>query len=140
MLWLKAKRNRWQMTFSKSMLVLFMMQIVLSAACISTANANAMSQMASLSAHCHNEAMSSDMAHVKTNTHTMSACSHCDIPDMGLSAQATTSIDITPVLLAIIILPDMPSVSLLTRSVATESRAPPHSFSLLYHTNQRILI
>jgi len=99
-----------------------------------------MSQMASLSAHCHNEAMSSDMAHVKTNTHTMSACSHCDIPDMGLSAQATTSIDITPVLLAIIILPDMPSVSLLTRSVATESRAPPHSFSLLYHTNQRILI
>ena len=140
MLWMNSKRTRRQMTFSKSLLMLFIAQLLLSAACISTANADAVSRVASATAHCHNEAMPSDMAHTKTSKHTMSACSHCDIPDMGLSAQATTSIDITPVLLAIIILPDMPSVSLLTRSVATESRAPPHSFSLLYHTNQRILI
>jgi len=115
------------------------MQMLLSAVCVSTANADGVSKQAPVVAHCHNESMKSDMDHMN-NSHDMSACSHCDSPDMGLSLNVSSSVDMTPVLLAIIVLPAMPVLYASERTASIQQRAPPHRFSLLYHTNQRIII
>jgi hypothetical protein len=139
MLWINSKRTRWQAACSKSLLMVFIVQILLSAACVSTANADIISKQTPIVAHCHNESMKSDMDHMN-NSHDMSACSHCDIPDMGLSLNVSSSVDMTPILLAIIALPDMPVMLPTARVAMIEQRAPPHSSSLLHHTNQRILI
>jgi len=142
MLWMNSKRTRWQSAFSKSMLVMFVAQLLLSAACISTANADSMSRDVSAMAHCHNESVVSshvsDAGHA-TN-HDMSACNHCDAPDMGISASAPATADMVPVLLAVIMLPEMPVLSTSAISSLVDDNALPHSFSLLYQTTQRILI
>ncbi len=142
MLWMNSKRTRWQSTFSKSMLMMFIAQLLLSAACISTANADSMSRNVSATAHCHSERVVSshvsDAAH--TTSHEMSACNHCDTPDMAVSASVQATSDMVPVLLAIIVLPEMPALSTSAISSLVDDNALPHSFSLLYQTTQRILI
>jgi len=142
MLWVNSKRTRWQSTFSKSMLMMFIAQLLLSAACISTANADSMSRNVSATAHCHNESVVSsqvsDVGH--TTNHDMSACSHCDTPDMSVSVSVSATADMVPVLLAVIVLPEMPALSTSDTSSLVDDNALPHSFSLLYQTTQRILI
>jgi len=139
MLWMNSKKHGWRAAYSKSVLMVFVMQVLLSAACVSTANADVISKQAPTVEHCHNESMKSDMDRV-SNSHDMSACSHCDVPDMGLSLNVSSSVDMTPVLLAIIELPNMPVLHASERATSIHQRAPPHSFSLFYHTSQRILI
>jgi len=142
MLWMNSKRTRWQSAFSKSMLMMFIAQLLLSAACISTANADSMSRNVSATAHCHNERVVSshvsDAGH--TTNHNMSACSHCDTPDMGVSASVAPTADMVPVLLAVIELPEMSVLSTSDTSSLVDDNALSHSFSLLYQTTQRILI
>jgi len=142
MLWMNSKRTGWQSAFSKSMLMMFVAQLLLSAACISTANADSMSRNVSATAHCHNASVVaphvSDVNHAGNQD--MSACNHCDTPDMGVSAHASVAADMVPVLLAIIMLPEMPALSTSDMSNIVDSNAPPHSFSLLYQTTRRILI
>jgi len=142
MLWMNSKRARWQSAFSKSMFVMFVAQLLLSAACISTANADSMSRNVSAMAHCHNESVV--MSHVSDASHAanqdMAACGHCDTPDMGVSVHAPVTADMVPVLLAIIALPEMSALSTSDVSSLVDDNAPPHSFSLLYQTTQRILI
>lgn len=142
MLRMNSKSTRWQSAFSKSMLMMFIAQLLLSAVCISTANADAMSRNISATAHCHNESVVN--SHVSDATHTtnhhMSACSHCDTPDMGVSASAPATTDMVPVLLAVIVLPEMSVLSTSDVSSLIDDNALPHSFSLLYQTTQRILI
>jgi len=139
MLLINANKTRWQATFSKSLLVVFVMQILLSAACISSANAEPIHTTAHVTAHCHNEAMADDMGHMSDSQHEMSACSHCDIPDMVFSTPSANSLDISAVLLAVISLPDA-VLSSPAYVAHIKQRAPPHTSSLLHHTNQRILI
>jgi len=140
MLQVNSKSMRWQAACSKSLLMVFIAQLLLSAACISTANADVLTQKYSATAHCHNEAMASHMGHMGDTHNDMPACSHCDIPDMGLSAHTSVSMDMNLVLLAIIEFPDMPVLHALGRATSIQQRAPPHRFTLLHHTNQRILI
>jgi len=143
MLWMNSKRTRWQSAFSKSMLMMFIAQLLLSAACISTANADSMSRNVSATAHCHNQSVVGsyvdDASHATKQD--MSACSHCDTPDMSISA-STPSVtgDMVPVFLAIIMPPEMPVLSTSDMSILVDDNALPHSFSLLYQTTQRILI
>ena len=142
MLWMNSKRTRWQSAFSKSMLMMFVAQLLLSAVCISTANADSMSRNVSATAHCHNESVV--MSHVSDASHStnqeMAACSHCDTPDMGVSAYAPVAADMVPVLLAIIVLPEALVLSTSDSSSLIDDNTLSHSFSLLYQTTQRILI
>jgi len=142
MLWMNSKRMRWLSAFSKSMLVLFVAQLLLSAACISTANADSMSRNVSATAHCHNESVvasyASDANHVDNKI--MSACNHCDTPDMGVSVYTPVATDMMPVLLAIIVLPEALSLSASGVSSLVSDSVHPYGFSLLYQTTQRILI
>jgi len=141
MLWMNSKRTRRLGTFSKSLLVMFVAQLLLSAACISTANADVVSRVASATAHCHNESMLtsgvSDMNHAMQE---MPACSHCDIPDMAMSYHAPTTADMVPVLLAIIELPEMRLLSSAHVLNRIDFNTPQYHFSDLYQTTQRILI
>jgi len=127
----------WQAACSKSLLVVFVAQLLLSAACVSTASASTLMQASAATAHCHNSSMV--MKHASDSEHSMPACSHCDTPDMALSVH-TPDVDMTPVLLAIILMPEMPVLHASERANLMQQRAPPHYFSLLHHTNQRILI
>ena len=137
MLWMHSKRVRLQATFAKSLLVMFVMQVLLSAACISSANAKPVHATGQLVSHCHNQAMADGMGH--GGQHAMSACSHCDTPDMAFSDPSVNSLDINVVLWVMISLPDavLPSPAYVAYS---RQREPPDYFNLLYHTNQRILI
>ena len=69
----------------------------------------------------------------------MSACSHCDTPDMAFSAPSVNSLDVSAVLPLATGLSDavLPSPVYVAYS---RQREPPDYFHLLYHTNQRILI
>jgi len=136
MLSINANKTFWQATFSKSLLVVFVMQVLLSAACVSSANAKTVHAAANVTAHCHNEAMANDMG---DSEHGMPACSHCDIPDMAFSTPSANSFDISTVLLAIISQPDV-IFSSEAYVAYIQQRAPPRTSLLLHHTNQRILI
>jgi len=140
MLWMNSKRTRRQATFSKSLLVMFIAQLLLSAACISTANADAVSRIAT--AHCHNLGMvMPDVPDINHTTHQeMPVCSHCDTPDMGASAYAPVTTDMVPVLLAVITLPEMPALSESNILSLTDQSTPQKRFSNIYQTTQRILI
>jgi len=133
------------LAFSKPVLVVFILQLFLSAACISTANAGSISQMNSIQAHCYNKGVQSSVLMSDSATHsdphqTMPACSHCDSPDIGLSNIAPITADMIPVLLAVIALPAMPTLLLSDAANMLDAAAPQHSYSLLYQTSQRILI
>ncbi|MDX8397325.1 MAG: hypothetical protein R8K49_03290 [Mariprofundaceae bacterium] len=138
MSWNSAKYKQKTMTFSKSVLMLFVLQLFLSAACISTANASSMQispASVSAAAHCHEYMKNMDESH-----HKMSVCGHCDSSDMGLSAQTANQIDMIPVLLAIIDLPEMLILSGAYVSSLIDQNISQHHFSNLYQTTQRILI
>jgi len=142
MLRVNSKRTGWYSAFSKSLLVMFVAQLFLSAACVSTANADSMSRSVSAMAHCHNESVASSQTFDANHTanQNMSACSHCDTPDMGVSSPVPVAADMVPVLLAVIMLPEMLVLSTSHVSSLADDSALPHSFSLLYQTTQRILI
>ncbi|MDQ6967861.1 MAG: hypothetical protein Q9M14_04180 [Mariprofundaceae bacterium] len=136
---MNSKCKRWQSAFPKPLLVLFIVQVLLSAACISTANAGAMSMSmdanaAPIMAHCHSDSVS---MHSSSD---MPACSHCDTTDMGLSAHISNHVDMIPVLLAIIVLPEVPALSISTTGTQIAHVVLPNSSSLLYQISQRILI
>lgn len=139
MLRMNSKKHSWRTACSKSLLVMFIAQLLLSAACITTANADSLSHMASATAHCHNVAMPMAGEHAG-DKQTMPACTHCDVPDMGMSYHVADAVDMVSVLLAVIALPE--AASLLTSDVSStiDDSTLPHSFSLLYQTTQRILI
>jgi len=135
MLWINSKKHSWRAACSKSLLVVFIAQILLSAACISSANAATLQSM-DMGKHCHSMAM--DQATMKH--HVMPPCSHCDTPDMSISNHAPMATDMVPVLLAMITLPEVNALSISAASHFVTVHAPPHSSTLLYQTTQRILI
>jgi len=130
----KQINQSWLSAFSKSFLVVFVLQIFLSAACISTAEAETAIHVAPVTAHCNNVPMSD------TDIDQQTACTHCDTPDSALSSHTVTLSDVTTVLLALIVLPHVPELSSVQRMDAVEGYAPPHSSTLLYQTTRRILI
>ncbi|MDQ6995714.1 MAG: hypothetical protein Q9M18_08985 [Mariprofundaceae bacterium] len=113
---------------------------MVSASCISTAEAEAAIHVAPVTAHCH-QVMMNDAHASKTGVHHV-ACSHCDTPEYVVSAHSSLMFDsVTPVLLAIILLPQVSNRPLLQHIATTEEDyAPPRSTTLLYHTTRRILI
>ncbi len=138
MLWINSKRVQWQKACSKSLLVMFIAQLLLSATCVSTANASSTHldvASTSVAAHCHQH-----MQTMNTSHHSMPPCGHCDTSGMGLSAQVVHHVDMVPVLLAVIALPEFSEYSNAAMTAQIEYTSPPNSASLLYQTSQRILI
>ncbi|MDQ6954022.1 MAG: hypothetical protein Q9M20_01090 [Mariprofundaceae bacterium] len=127
--------------YSKSFLVLFLLQLLASSACIATAGAAESIRLSPVAAHCNNKSLTMEaVADMEHSGLSHSVCSHCDIPDMSLSASALTITDMVAVLLAVIDFPEMPPLLLSDTLDLADQGAPPHSFSLLYQTTLRILI
>lgn len=139
MLHSNTKNKSWLLAFSKSFLVLFIVQLLVSAACISTAEAETTLRITPVTAHCNNVIMSNADS-TNSNMHHV-ACSHCDTPESLVSAHAPLMIDhAADILLAIIVLPQVSELALFQHKASAEGYAPPHSATLLYHTTRRILI
>lgn len=140
MLWHQSKNKRWLSAFSSSFLAVFMLQLLVSAACISTAEAEVSFHVAPATTHCHHVSMH-DMQSSDKAGQSDSQCTHCDSPDMAVSAHAPISSDTVAVLLAVIVLPQVSELESAQRSWSAEvSTSPPDSSSLLYQTTRRILI
>ncbi|MBL1353625.1 MAG: hypothetical protein COA61_009920 [Zetaproteobacteria bacterium] len=133
------KKNKpWLLAFSKSFLVLFIAQLLVSAVCISTAQADTTIRVAPVTAHCNTILISDDL--VNTDAHHVS-CTHCDTPESAVSAHAPLMSDsAVSVLLAIIILPQVSELSFLQHIASSDGYTSPHSATLLYQTTRRILI
>jgi len=142
---------RWQSAFSKPLLALFMMQILVSAMCISSANAapvhamndnmKAMSQMQSaMIGHCHSDKTSSH--HSSDNSMADQACTHCNIPSFTLSDATFLSPDMTAVFLAVITSPEYPALQASSYHQLRDAHRSPiqRSSSLLLSTTQRIRV
>jgi len=138
MLWHQSKNKRWTVAFLKSFLAVFMLQILVSAACISTAEANTAVRVAPVTAHCHNISHS-DFDVPDANHHAL-PCAHCDTPDLALSTHAPVMSDTVAVLLAVIVLPHVAELATEQNLDFIAAASPPDSTTLLYHTTRRILI
>ncbi|MDQ6979555.1 MAG: hypothetical protein Q9M09_05160 [Mariprofundaceae bacterium] len=118
-----------------------LLQFFVSAACLSTAEANETSTMVPVTAHCHKVNMTAiDDTDVHHSTAKDLPCDHCDTPEMALSASVPAMSDHVLILLGVIEWPESVVVPSFMRLSWLEKNAPPHSFSLLYQTSHRILI
>jgi len=116
-----------------------MLQILVSAACISTAEAEVSFHAAPVTAHCHNVSMT-DIQASNANENHASSCTHCDTPDLAVSAYAPVMSDAVAVLLAVIVFPQIAELGMAQRTSVAEAASPPYSSTLLYQTTRRILI
>jgi len=130
----KKKNKSWLQAFSKSVLAVFILQVFLSAVCIATADAETSVRVLPATAHCQNVSMHDE------NGNQNVVCTHCDSPDTVLSSHSVAVSDISVVLLAIIVLPHVPELSLSQRMDAVDAYASSDSATLLYQTTRRILI
>jgi len=130
---------------SRSLLVLFALQLLLSTFCISTASAMR-APMMDQSQHCQNmmpapmvQPAGSDFLHNNMANH-HHACSHCDAPDLGFSTQAPEIPDLQLLTCVLTLIPETVTTLAFNRIHPLDADAPPHSPSLLYTTTRRILI
>jgi len=147
-------QSRWQSALSKPLLALFVVQLLVSAMCISSANAapvpgmndpmKAMTQMSpmqpAMTKHCHSDKISSH--HHSSNGMTGQACTHCNTPSFALSDATFVSPDMTAILLAVIVLPEYPALQTSSHHRFGDAHRIPiqRSSSLLFSTTQRIRV
>ena len=152
----RSNRKVWRMIFGTSIfrqgkrraakvfLMVWMLQIFVSAICVSSASAEPNISVSLTAQHCLSSTMvMSEKAAMSHAPVSHLPCNHCDAPDLGLSASLPASADQNQVdvLLAILEFPISNAQRLSLKHVDwLEPGAPPHSFSLLYHTTRRILI
>jgi len=96
------------------------------------------SGMADMGAHC---AGSSDMdGQHKATTHS-GGCFHCDEPAQYVKGATADMAPVNPVLVALSVLPEMPSLMAWDEVTTFHTpTGPPRSSSLLYTTTQRIRV
>ncbi len=127
--------------FSRLMIGLFAMQVLVGGFCLLTSEAHAMPQSVhthDISAHC---AKSVDADHQHSSDHADS-CYHCDQPD-ELSNPAFSSTVSMPLVFSDVSIMPAALLSMHDASGFLSTRTPtgpPRSSSLLYTTTQRILI
>ncbi len=123
--------------FSKSLLVMFVLQILLSASCVTTASAQRLMQHEHIQvSHCHADAM--DMAQDMGAT---PDCQHCDEPDTALMTASHAMPDMSLALVvAVLVMPEVLADASSVRMGHIHLYEPPSGSSLLYRTSPRILI
>ena len=137
----QMKYKHWMQTFSKSLLVMFVLQVLLSASCVTTASAQRIMQDKHVQlVHCHMKDMPShnmggDMSH-------MPSCEHCDAPDVALMTPSHAVPDLgLALVVAVLVMPQVLADDVAPSVVRTHIFEPPsRGSSLLYTTSRRILI